>query len=54
MKKSAPRKLVVRGDTLRTLGSLELREAVGGGETNGGMCPARKLDLSLAPCTTKQ
>jgi hypothetical protein len=53
MKKSANRKLVVRGETVRALDSLRLRKAVGGADTGAETCFDRKLDLSLALCTTK-
>lgn len=53
MKKSAPGKLVVRGETLRALGSLELRDAVGGLDTTPAACVVRRFDSDPAACTTR-
>jgi hypothetical protein len=53
MKKSAPRKLVVRGETLRAFTSLELRHAVGGGDSSPAVCSARRFDSDPAICPTR-
>ena len=52
MKKSAPRKLVIRDETLRTFTGLELRHAVGGGDSSAAGCTARRFDSQPGACTT--